>query len=290
MTKPRGLGRGLGALIPAEDTTPTVSSGVAEIDIYQIDPDSRQPRQYFDEEALEALASSIRVHGVVQPIVLAPQANGRYRIIAGERRWRAARLAQLKQIPAVIKDVQDSEAMEIALIENVQREDLNPIEEAQALQALLREHGQTQEQLSARLGRSRSAIANILRLLALPPSLQEALRSGTLTSGHARALLALPTQEDQLAAAELVLQKGLSVRQTEQLVKQMQKKEVKPAAAPSAPRPVELTAFEDMLRQWSNTKVSLQGDMQKGKIIIEYYNADALSHIYDAIAEQLKQN
>ena len=281
MAKPRGLGRGLGALIPGEDNT-TPHNSVADVDILLIDPDTEQPRKHFDEEALASLASSIRTHGVVQPIVLRPE-NGRYRIIAGERRWRAARLAGLTTLPAVIKDVQGRDAMEIALIENVQREDLNPVEEAQALQALLQEHGLTQEALSERLGKSRSAIANTLRLLQLPAALLEGLRTGALTSGHARALLALPSAAAQLEAAQIIRQKSLSVRQTEQLVKRMNEA---PSAPPTpAPRAVELGGMEDMLREAFGTKVSLTGTLQRGRVVIEYFDRDALEHIY-TIASQ----
>ncbi|MDA8211334.1 MAG: ParB/RepB/Spo0J family partition protein, partial [Clostridia bacterium] len=218
----KGLGRGLQALIPdvkpSQESTSENTSKVLELPIAEIRPREDQPRRFFSDEKLEELAQSIKEHGVIQPIVLRKTDQG-YEIIAGERRWRATRKAGLEFIPAVVKDFQDCDVNEVALIENLQREDLNPIEEALAFQKLVTEFRLTQEQLAQRLGKSRPYIANSLRLLNLPPVIQQLVASGEMTSGHVRPLLGIKSREKQLQLVEVIRKKGLSVRQTEELVK-----------------------------------------------------------------------
>ena len=219
MAKPTGLGKGLGALL-GEDFS-SDSANTSTLPLSQIESHASQPRKHFDEAALSELAESIRSHGVIQPLTVRRLSSGYYQIIAGERRWRAAKLAGLSEIPVVIIEADDRKAMELAMIENLQREDLNPIEEAEGYRVLMEQYGMTQEQAAQRVGKSRSAVANVLRLLNLSPALRQHLESGRLSAGHARALLPL-AQEIQEAAAAEILRSDLSVRQTEQLVKRLQ--------------------------------------------------------------------
>ena len=274
-----GLGRGLDALLG--DYTQPPPEGVQELDIHLIDTNAGQPRKDFDQEKLQELADSIRQHGVVQPILL--RQNGeRYVIVAGERRFRAARLAGLEKVPAIVKDLDEAQVMEVALIENLQREDLNPIEEAAAIRFLMQQHDLTQEEVSKRLSKSRPAIANSLRLLTLPEPVQAYLRNGKLQAGHARALAGLQDPEAQAVLADKIVGEGLSVRAAESLAREQGQKPPRQKKEPPATDP-DLAAAEASLREWLGTKVSIQGSSQRGRIVIEYYNAELLQGIYDLL-------
>lgn len=279
MAMKKGLGRGLDALLG--DYTQPTPEGVQQVDIRRIDTNAGQPRKDFDQEKLQELADSIRQHGVVQPIIL--RQNGeRYVIVAGERRFRAARLAGLDQVPAIVKDLDEAQVMEVALIENLQREDLNPIEEAAAIRFLMQQHDLTQEEVSKRLSKSRPAIANSLRLLSLPEPVQAYLRNGKLQAGHARALAGLQDPEAQAVLADKIVGEGLSVRAAESLAREQGQKPPRQKKEPPATDP-DLAAAEASLREWLGTKVSIQGNSQRGRIIIEYYNAELLQGIYDLL-------
>ncbi len=279
MAMKKGLGRGLDALLG--DYTQPTPEGVQQVDIRRIDTNAGQPRKDFDQEKLQELADSIRQHGVVQPILL--RQNGeRYVIVAGERRFRAARLAGLDQVPAIVKDLDEAQVMEVALIENLQREDLNPIEEAAAIRFLMQQHDLTQEEVSKRLSKSRPAIANSLRLLSLPEPVQAYLRNGKLQAGHARALAGLQDPEAQAVLADKIVGEGLSVRAAESLAREQGQKPPRQKKEPPATDP-DLAAAEASLREWLGTKVSIQGSSQRGRIIIEYYNAELLQGIYDLL-------
>ena len=279
MAMKKGLGRGLDALLG--DYTQPTPEGVQQVDIRRIDTNAGQPRKDFDQEKLQELADSIRQHGVVQPILL--RQNGeRYVIVAGERRFRAARLAGLDQVPAIVKDLDEAQVMEVALIENLQREDLNPIEEAAAIRFLMQQHDLTQEEVSKRLSKSRPAIANSLRLLTLPEPVQAYLRNGKLQAGHARALAGLQDPEAQAVLADKIVGEGLSVRAAESLAREQGQKPPRQKKEPPATDP-DLAAAEASLREWLGTKVSIQGNSQRGRIVIEYYNAELLQGIYDLL-------
>ncbi|MGI6169795.1 MAG: ParB/RepB/Spo0J family partition protein [Christensenellales bacterium] len=270
--KAKGLGKGLEALLgEAAAGTPQ-----HEIEMTLIDPNRSQARQTFDEAGIEELAASIRQHGVIQPILLRPE-NGRYSIIAGERRWRAAHKAGLKTIPALIKDIEERELMEISLIENLQRENLNPVEEAEGLQTLINEYELTQEEAARRLGKSRSYIANSLRLLVLHPEILNKLRTNLISAGHARCLITLP-EEQQLRVAKLIVERQLSVRQVEELVKHGNMKVRSEKAADP-----EIAEAEALLRELLGTKVRLSGNQRRGRIMIEYYSTDELEGILDKL-------
>ncbi len=279
MAMKKGLGRGLDALLG--DYTQPTPEGVQELDIHLIDTNAGQPRKDFDQEKLQELADSIRQHGVVQPILL--RQNGeRYVIVAGERRFRAARLAGLEKVTAIVKDLDEAQVMEVALIENLQREDLNPIEEAAAIRFLMQQHDLTQEEVSKRLSKSRPAIANSLRLLTLPEPVQAYLRNGKLQAGHARALAGLQDPEAQAVLADKIVGEGLSVRAAESLAREQGQKPPRQKKEPPATDP-DLAAAEASLREWLGTKVSIQGSSQRGRIVIEYYNAELLQGIYDLL-------
>lgn len=283
------LGRGLDALLGSYSET--VENTVQNISLNLIDNNSNQPRVQFDEDKLSELAESIRVHGIVQPILL-KKIGERYRIIAGERRFRAARLAGLSEIPAIIKNMSEREMQEVALIENLQRVDLNPIEEASAIKELLTGYGLTQEELASRLGKSRPAITNALRLLTLPQEVQEMLREGKLSAGHARALAALDDPNDIIEIANCVVDNKLSVRETEALVKKLQSQiaaEEEADEQDQKPQPKrnalnsELKNAQQRLTEYFGTKVRFKGDEDKGKIVIEYYSKDDLMNIFDML-------
>jgi len=282
-TSKRGLGRGLDALfgdIEEKPSTPVETFSpkeVNEIRITEIEPRRDQPRKTFDPVALEALSESIRLHGVIQPIILGEKQNGFYPIIAGERRWRAAKMAGLTVIPAVVRDYEQQEVMEVALIENLQREDLNPIEEAQGYKNLMTAFGLTQEEISEKIGKSRSAIANTLRLLSLSDAIKQLISDGDLSNGHARALLSVEGEEKRLALAERVMREGLSVRELEQLTGKKvpaQKKEKSPRKYEA-----EFADCENKLSQQMGTRVKIVNGAKKGKIEIEYYGNDDLNRI-----------
>ena len=271
-----GLGRGLESLF--EDAAPSLESdsGIRTIPLREIEPDPGQPRKTFPEESLAELAASIAEHGLLQPIAVRPQPMGGYRIVAGERRWRACRLAGLTEVPAIVRDVSDQEAMELALVENLQREDLDPIEEACGIRELMERCGLTQEQAARRLGKSRSALANSLRLLNLPPEALELLKAGRLTAGHAKAILSLPTPELQTQAARLIAENNLNVRQAEELCRRLAK-EARTAAAPEPPpRPALPVEVEESLRQALGNEVSVAYKDGKGSLTVRFYSDDQL--------------
>jgi ParB family chromosome partitioning protein len=270
----RGLGRGLDALL-GEPESPSTEN-YQEIPIDNIDVNPRQPRKDFDAAALEELARSIKASGVLQPVVVRRAPGGRWELIAGERRWRAARLAGLERIPALVREATDAESLELALVENLLREDLNPLEEAEAYQQILTEFGWTQEELARRIGRDRSTIANSLRLLRLPAPIQDDLRAGRLTMGHARALLALTTAAEQLKLREEILAHSWSVRATEAGVQQRR-------ATPPPRRSADLVALEAALQRTLMTRVRIVGNDRRGRIEIAYATAEELNRIAGAL-------
>jgi len=272
----KGLGKGLGALISSADTDET---GVMEIKINEIEPNSEQPRKHFNDEKLAQLAESIKLHGVVQPLIV--QRNGStYKIVAGERRWRASRIAGLQKIPVIIRDLSSKQVMEIALIENLQREDLNAIEEAEAYEKLMEEYGMTQEDISVTVGKSRPAIANSVRLLTLQDKIKSKIIGGEISSGHARALLSIDDKNVQLKAVEEIIKKGLNVRETELLVKRITTvKSTKKVNIADA----EYLAIEDKFREAFGTKVKIMNSKKSGKILIEYYSLDELDRIISLV-------
>lgn len=272
----RGLGKGLQALFPEEVLAP--DDNVMEIKVSDIRPNHLQPRRDFDAEKIEELSSSIASHGVLQPIVVRSVLGG-YELVAGERRWRASKAAGLNTIPALVRDLSDGEVMEIALIENLQREDLNPMEEAAAFATLLEEFGLTQEKLSQRIGKSRSHIANTLRLLRLPPEIQENVSRETISMGHARALLSIEDEAQQVEACRSIVEKGLTVRETEALVRHLKagaQDRSKRRRREKAPYIVEI---ESRLEEKLGTKVQIRPGKQRGRIEIEYYTDDDLDRL-----------
>ena len=275
MATKHGLARGLDALLPETD----LPAGVTEIAVSQLDPNPDQPRRTFDTQALEALAESIRQAGVLQPLLVVEN-GARYRIVAGERRYRAARMAGLQSVPCVVRDMTEQERMEAALIENLQREDLNPIEEAAGIRALMEECGYTQELAAKRVGRSRPAVANLLRLLQLPESIRELVKAGELSAGHARVLAGLADESRQLALAERAVREGMSVRELERLAAQPGEK---PAQPEPKPLPSELNDMQERLQNVLGVRTALHGNLKKGKIILQYDSAEELEAIYEAM-------
>jgi ParB family transcriptional regulator, chromosome partitioning protein len=283
MNKQRGLGRGLGALLASTpDEAPATigeKESLLEIPIGDIHVNPNQPRKLFDSDALHELSASIRASGVIQPVVVR-RVNGAYELIAGERRWRAARQVGLDRIPAVVRDATDAESLEIALVENLLREDLNPMEEAEAYQKLLAQFGWTQDELAQRIGRDRSSVANALRLLRLPELLQADLRGGRLTMGHALALLSLTSEADQLRLREEILAHSWSVRATEQSARAVEAA----SGTPRRPKAVrrrsaELVAVEDALQRALMTRVRITGTERAGIIQVAYANAEELERL-----------
>ncbi len=276
----RGLGKGLQALIgpaePQEETQAHPGAGVLEAPVGSIDTNPAQARKRFDKEALKELAESIAVHGVIQPLIV-KRTGARYRIIAGERRWRAARMAGLEKVPVIVTDYQDREEVEVSLIENLQREDLNPLEEAAGIRFLMDEYSLTQEQASARLGKSRSAVANALRLLSLPPDIQEHIWSGALSAGHARALAGIEDAELQAWMANTAIERGLSVREMEALKQRSAPGQKRIARTRLAP---ELDEMQERLQTAVGTRVKIAGTVDRGKITIEYYSREDIERIY----------
>lgn len=281
--KTRGLGRGLEALLP--DAEEALSSGVQEISLGDIDPNPDQPRRTFSEESIAQLAQSIREQGVLQPILVTPQNGGRYRIVAGERRWRASRAAGLDKVPVIVRDLDVIQQMEIALIENLQREDLNPIEVAQGIRSLMQQCGYTQETVANRLSKSRPAVANLLRLLTLPEEVIELVRQGSLSAGHARVLAGLDDNARKLALAKETIEQGYSVRQLEALAAAAKAEpEKQPAPKPKkAALPAELTELESRIRETMGVRATLIGTAKKGKIVLQYYSQDELEHLNDLL-------
>jgi len=271
-----GLGKGLGALIRENDQD--VGASISELRITELEANQNQPRRNFDDQSLQELADSIKQHGVVQPIIVR-KIDQNYQIVAGERRWRAARLAGLKSVPVVVKDYSNIQVMEIALIENLQRQDLNAIEEAIAYKSLIEEHDMTQEDISEKIGRSRSAIANTLRLLNLPEEIKEFVVQGKISAGHARALLSITDKKRQIEIAQKIIEQQLNVRDIEKLVMQKEKDEPKKENKKS----VEIIELEERLKKALATKVSIVHKKSKGKIEIEYYNNDDLERILELL-------
>lgn len=281
MASQKGLGKGLGALLGDFTEEPLEKSAYQLLPIYKVEPNPDQPRHDFDEEELQALADSITVHGIIQPLTVREMPNGYYQIIAGERRWRAARMANLSDVPAVIIEADDKKAMELALIENLQRQDLNPLEEALGYQMLMNEYGLTQEEAAGRVGKSRPAVANALRLLGLCPEVQERVRKGELSAGHARAILQLKSEKKQQEAAQKIVALGLSVRQAELLCKNMSKEPV--------PQKKEVFAVdyvaecEKSLSKHLGRGVKIVNGKRKGRFELEFYGQEDLQNLLDAL-------
>lgn len=275
MAKGRGgLGRGLESLF--EDAAPSFESDtrIETLPLREIEPDPGQPRKTFDDETLAELSASIAEHGLLQPIAVRPKPSGGYLIVAGERRWRASRMAGLTEVPVIVKDVTDEQAMELALVENLQREDLDPVEEASGIRELMTRCDLTQEQAARKLGKSRSALANSLRLLSLPETVLELLKSGFITIGHAKVVLGLPTPELQEEAAQMIADNQLNVRQAEALCKKLAKPAKEPVAVPlPSALPVEV---EESLKQALGSEVRVAYHDGKGKLTVHFYSDDQL--------------
>ena len=278
--KKGGLGRGLDALFADNSVEENSSASAVKLSLNEIEPNKDQPRKTFDEKALSELADSIAQHGVIQPLLVRPMPDGSYQLVAGERRWRAARRAGLSEVPVVIREMSDSEMMELALIENLQREDLNPIEEAEGLQQLIHTYGLTQETAAARVGRSRPAIANALRLLSLPTPILELTRDGKISAGHARALLSLNDEEKMVEIAEQILKKEISVREVERLAKAAAKEKKQPENHPlrrdTFYDEVELALTNSLGRR---IKVNLNKKENRGTIEIEFFDQNDLTDL-----------
>ena len=282
----KGLGRGLDALldpysITVEEAAP--GGGVLTVDIHSIDTNREQPRKQFDETALQELSASIKTHGIVQPLIV-KERGGRYMIIAGERRFRAARMAGLTEVPVLVADYDEAQIHEVSLIENIQREDLNPVEEAAAIRFLMQQHDMTQEEVSGRIGKSRPAVANSLRLLQLPEPVISLLKDGTLSAGHGRALAGLTDAARIETLADETVRMGYSVRALESRIKRLG--EEKPGKRAKKEEPAlssDLLSVQNTLRERLGTKVQLQGSEQRGKITIEYFSREDLEHVYDSI-------
>lgn len=277
MTK-KALGKGLGAFIP-EEFGILKEDRYAEVEIEKVQPNPQQPRTIFDDQSIEDLARSIRETGIIQPVLVVPEQD-HYRIVVGERRWRAARKAGLRSIPVIIRNLTRDKQLEIQLIENIHREDLNPLEIAQAFQQLSSELGLTQQEIADRVGKDRASVANYLRLLKLPEEIKNYILEGKLSMGQARAILALEESELQLQAARMVVEKQLSVRETEKLVQRYREK---PPRAQKSLEDPDLRAVEEELVRFLGTKVTISGNRNKGAIRIFYFSLDDLNRIYDKI-------
>ncbi len=286
MASNKGLGKGLGALLGAMDDPIQENSPYKLLQIHKVEPNPEQPRRDFDEEELEALSESISIHGIIQPLTVRELENGYYQIIAGERRWRAARMAGLNEVPVVIVEADDKKAMELALIENLQRQDLNPVEEAMGYQSLMEEYGMTQEEAAGRVGKSRPAVANALRLLNLCPSVLEMVRNGELTAGHARAILVLKDERKQQQAAQRIHALGLSVRQAELLCKNMTRQ---PAPQPKVTLAVDyIGECEKSLSKHLGRGVKIINGKRKGKFELEFYGEEDLQNLLDSLMKLQK--
>ena len=279
--KQHGLGRGLDSLFP---DTEDWGTNIQEIRIGDLDPNPDQPRRTFNPDTIRQLADSIHEQGVLQPLLVVPTAKGRYRIVAGERRFRAGREAGLKTLPCIVRDLDVIQQMEIALIENLQREDLNPIEAAKGMETLMQQCGYTQEKLSQRLGKSRPAVANMLRLLSLPDEVTEMVRDELLSAGHARVLAGLNNKrEDQIRLAEQAVDEGMSVRQLEQAAAALKGKEPKRVKRTPKPLPAELCELQDRIRETTGLKSTLTGTVRKGRIVLQYNSRNELEHLNDLL-------
>lgn len=287
MNKKRGLGKGLGALIPpsgpSRSADDEASGGITEVPVDQITPNPHQPRHTIDQEKLRELSDSIIEHGLIQPLIVTQVEANSYQLIAGERRWRASRLAGMTTVPVIIKESSPQQMLELAIVENIQRADLNPLEEAAAYAQLMDEFGLTQEAVAERLGKSRTAVANTVRLLNLPEIAKEALAEGKISEGHARSLLSLKKEREQMRALDTIIKQSLNVRQTESLVRQMLARDDTPKAKRPALSPHDktmLNRFESKL----GTRVELsRSDEDQGRIVIHFYSQEELQAIFDAI-------
>jgi len=282
MASSKGLGKGLGALLGdfEQDTAP-VSTPYRSLPTHRVEPNRNQPRQDFDEEELMALAESIETHGIIQPLTVRELPSGYYQIIAGERRWRAARMAGLAEVPAVVIEADDKKVMELALIENLQRQDLNTVEEAMGYRSLMDDYGLTQEEAAARVGKSRPAVANALRLLNLCPAVLEKVRTGALSAGHARAIVSLKNEKKQQEAAQKVIALGLSVRQAELLCKNMDR-----PVREEPPRQMRIDYIgecEQQLSKQLGRSVKIVSGKRKGKLELEFYGGEDLQHLLDLL-------
>ncbi|MGI6151303.1 MAG: ParB/RepB/Spo0J family partition protein [Christensenellales bacterium] len=281
-----GLGRGLDALwgqnleLAAEEE----ENAVKMIDINQIDPNRDQARKYFDAEGLEDLAASISASGIIQPLIL-KRKDDRYTIVAGERRWRAARLAGLTEVPAIVRDYGDKTLAEVSLIENLQREDLNPIEEANGIRQLMEQYSMTQEEVAERIGKSRPAVANALRLLTLPEEVLLMIRDGKLSAGHGRCIAGIKSPEEQVKIARMVEEKALSVRQTEEMCKAVGEKAAQTKKLGQRSLAPELYDVQTILQNHLGTKVNLQGSEKRGRIVIEYYSKNQLESLFEFLSK-----
>ena len=282
MASQKGLGRGLGALLGDFDQDATEDSAYKLLPLHRVEPNPDQPRQDFDEEELAALAESIRVHGVLQPLTVRETGGGYYQIIAGERRWRASRMAGLTDVPAIVIEADDRKAKELALIENLQRQDLNSVEEALGYQSLMNEFGLTQEEAAQRVGKSRPAVANALRLLTLDEKVLDMLRAGELTAGHAKAILMLKSEKKQLEAAQKIANLGLSVRQAELLCKNMSKEQPE-KKEPAAFQVDYVRECEKSLSKHLGRGVRIVNGKRKGRFELEFYGQDDLQTLLDAL-------
>lgn len=282
MAQRKALGRGLSALLGTPDLD---ADRLREIDIDRILPSSHQPRKSFDEDALNELANSIRAHGVVQPLLVRPLDDGFFQLIAGERRWRASQLAGLSRVPAVVRNTEEHAALEIALIENLQREDLNPMEEAQAYERLIVDFGMTQEEVAKRVGKNRATVANMLRLLKLPPEVQQWLRENRLSTGHAKALLSLSDLSAILDSARKIIQGDYSVRQAEMLVSRFSKTAAGRDEASSSGEIIDpnVKAAIHALEQALGTKVSIQQSGGRGKIEVHFFSFEEMNRLYEGL-------
>ena len=288
MARPSGLGKGLGALIPTAELADVASTDLQDLPVGVIDPNRNQPRAYFDEEALVSLTASVAAVGVLQPVLVRPTDGARFELIAGERRWRAAKRAGLQTIPALVRTVADAEALEQALVENLHREDLNPLEEAAAYQQLMEDFALTQEQVANRVGKSRSAVTNTLRLFQLPPSVQKLVAERKLSAGHARALLGSPDRLFQETTARRAVAEELSVRELEELVRahveadQDLVEDQAPRAVPPL-RPAGLVELEELLSAHLDTRVSVTMGAKRGRVVVDFATVEDLERIYRAM-------
>jgi ParB family chromosome partitioning protein len=286
----RGLGKGLGALIPGDLTGPggDGQGGVVEVPISQIEPNRYQPRDHFDEESLTGLTASIRELGVLQPILVRRAGDDRYELVAGERRWRAAKRAGLQLMPVIVREVSDTLSLQQALVENLHRDDLNPIEEAAAYQQLIEDFGLTQEEVAQRVGKSRSAVANLLRLFQLPPQVQKLVAEGRLSAGHAKVLLSTPDRAFQESLARRIASEGLTVRDTEEAVRRRNELDSTQRsgrqARPPALRPPGLLELENLLANQLDTRVKIDMGPKRGKVVIEFADLEDLERIYRAMS------
>ena len=287
MASQKGLGKGLGALLGDYMEPEGEESAYRLLPLHRVEPNPDQPRQDFDQEELEALAESIRQHGILQPLTVRETGQGYYQIIAGERRWRAARLAELTEVPAIVVEADNKKAMELALIENLQRQDLNSVEEALGYQSLMNEFGLTQEEAAARVGKSRPAVANSLRLLTLPEAVLEMLREGSLTAGHAKAILMIKTSSRQLEAARKIANLGLSVRQAELLCKNMSKEQA-PIKQEAVLQVDYVKECEKSLSKHLGRGVKIVNGKRKGRFELEFYGQDDLQRLLDALMKLQK--